>query len=193
MTGGVNFREHFYYDESVPSCLRYVNEIRTGNNHCILKYSAGSPAGSLDIKYYRVTIARKRYKAHRVVWELHNGSVEKGMTIDHINGNPIDNRIENLRCVTLPENARNLNMSLRNKSGVTGVSLSISKNGNRHWKAPCNITSKKISFKSFSVMKYGEDGAFQLACEYREKMIVQLNEQGAGYTEDHGTRRINGN
>ena len=44
---------------------------------------------------------------HRVVWELHNGEIPKGMVIDHINIDHTDNRIENLRCVTYRENGLN--------------------------------------------------------------------------------------
>jgi hypothetical protein len=39
----------------------------------------------------------------------------------------------------------------------------------------------------FSISKLGNDEAFRQACEYRAKMIAELNEQGANYTERHGT------
>ena len=41
---------------------------------------------------------------HRVVWEEHHGKIPDGMQIDHINNNPIDNRIENLQLVTKKQN-----------------------------------------------------------------------------------------
>lgn len=58
--------------------------------------------------------------AHRVVWALHFGSWPAEW-IDHINGDPGDNRLCNLRTVTPEANARNARRSRRNKSGVTGV------------------------------------------------------------------------
>lgn len=46
------------------------------------------------------------YGAHRVVWFLHHGAWPFP-EIDHINRDPSDNRIENLRCATRSDNMRN--------------------------------------------------------------------------------------
>ena len=43
---------------------------------------------------------------NRIVWTQHNGPIPKGMIIDHINGNPSDNRIENLQCITQKQNCQ---------------------------------------------------------------------------------------
>ena len=40
---------------------------------------------------------------HRDVWEYHNGSIPKGYSVHHINGDPGDNRIENLECMPTGE------------------------------------------------------------------------------------------
>ena len=44
---------------------------------------------------------------HRMVWAWHYGEVPIGYEIDHINTNPFDNRIENLRLTTRAENFAN--------------------------------------------------------------------------------------
>lgn len=58
--------------------------------------------------------------AHRVAWAIHFGIWPEGW-LDHINGDPGDNRICNLRAIGPVGNARNASRSRRNKSGVTGV------------------------------------------------------------------------
>lgn len=61
--------------------------------------------------------------AHQLVWESVNGRVPMGLEIDHINGDPADNRLINLRLVTHSQNMQNTHkVSRKNKtSGVKGV------------------------------------------------------------------------
>ena len=44
---------------------------------------------------------------HRLVWMLHNGEIPSGMCVDHIDRNPLNNRIENLRLVSRSQNSMN--------------------------------------------------------------------------------------
>jgi hypothetical protein len=46
------------------------------------------------------------YMIHKLVWQLFGDSNEipPGCVIDHIDGNKLNNAIENLRCVSLSEN-----------------------------------------------------------------------------------------
>ena len=68
---------------------------------------ADTEAGYLNKNgYKRVGFGNSRYSYHRIIWELHNGTILEGMEIDHINFNPSDNRIENLQCITSGDNTR---------------------------------------------------------------------------------------
>jgi hypothetical protein len=58
--------------------------------------------------------------AHRVLWALHYGTWPVG-ELDHINGDPADNRIVNLREVTRKVNARNTKRMSTNTSGIAGI------------------------------------------------------------------------
>jgi len=78
---------------------------------------AGFPLSNGRLQIF--VIGYKLY-VHRVVWAIHYG-VWPSYNIDHVNGDPSDNRITNLRDVTQLENAHNRGRSKNNKSGYANV------------------------------------------------------------------------
>jgi hypothetical protein len=87
---------------------------------------AGAAAGCVQSngrKYVRINGQLKL--SHRVIWEMHKGWCPE--FLDHINGDPLDNRIENLRPATKQQNAQNKKVTRRSKTGVKGVSPSRTK------------------------------------------------------------------
>ena len=62
---------------------------------------------------------RKTLILHRVIME----NPPRGMVVDHINGDTLDNRRCNLRVTTHQENMRNILPRKRSKTGVCGVFL----------------------------------------------------------------------
>lgn len=70
--------------------------------------------------YTRIEVGGRRYRTHRIAWALYCG--EWPNTIDHLNHDRADNRIDNLRNTNVVGNQRNMKKSARNQSGVTGVS-----------------------------------------------------------------------
>lgn len=84
---------------------------------------AGHVAGTYQKgEHSKVTYRRKPYAAHRIVWVMTYGDIHPMMVIDHINGEPSDNRVENLRMVTPQVNSLNSSKAdRRSVSGVRGV------------------------------------------------------------------------
>lgn len=87
------------------------------------------------------------YRAHRIVWEMHNGPIPEGKIIDHWNQNPYDNRLENLRIADKSKNGMNRSPSTRNKSGVTCVTWDASR---QKWAAWVSINKKRRSLGRFN-------------------------------------------
>jgi hypothetical protein len=97
--------------EVTQSELKELFEYEDGN--LIWKESrgcvkAGTVAGTLHAKgYTQIRINGKIYRAHRLIWLYHKGSVDVALQIDHINRKRSDNRIDNLRLTSQNENQWN--------------------------------------------------------------------------------------
>lgn len=110
----------FEYD-AAEGCLRWKAKISA-------KVSIGAKAGSIRSDGYQcISYYGHRTYAHRVIWELHNGPIPIGMHVDHIDENPRNNRIENLRLLTHSANlSRKSTPQTNNSSGYRGVTRSAS-------------------------------------------------------------------
>lgn len=112
--------------------------------------------------------------AHRVAWAIYNGAWPAGV-IDHINGDPSDNRILNLRDVTQRVNTRNLSLRSDNKTGISGI-----------W------DKKPKAWGSRWQVTIGQDGGIVYTKSHKcfGKAVSDRNLQyrKRGYTADHGLR-----
>lgn len=81
----------------------------------------GDKAGSThSIGYRIVQLNGRKYKAHRIIFFMHHGYVPE--EIDHIDGDPSNNKVENLRAATHTQNMFNKKTYVNSISGVKGVS-----------------------------------------------------------------------
>lgn len=105
------------------------------------KQAIGDIAGYLhtSLGYIRVGINNKKYYAHRLIFLYHKGYLPK--TIDHVNGDRRDNRIENLRAVTASQNQHNRKLNSNSTSGYKGVSYDTRSN---KWCAYIRLEHKRI-------------------------------------------------
>lgn len=132
-----------------------------------------------------MTFKRKSRVASRVIWELFNGPIAENLVIDHMDGNPFNNKISNLACKSFKENLQNRARQCNNTTGVSGVKWILV--GSRYTYAVANYfdqTGRQIQ-KNFSVKKLGLLPAFYQACVWRKQQIKNLNSDGENYTTRH--------
>lgn len=100
---------------------------------------AGARAGCLRSDgYVVIRIKGEGYLAHRLAWFYVHGQWPDEL-IDHINGDPSDNRIVNLRAATFQQNMFNRPVMRDAQSGSKGVSRDKSVKS-RPWVARMTVT-----------------------------------------------------
>lgn len=116
----------FKYDVDSPSCLVRISKTFNGIGHVGKIGHAGyltAPKSKKMKRYWRVKLGLKGLMAHRVVWVLCNRTdLNPEVIIDHIDGDSLNNNIDNLRACTLSENNKNVQpLSNNTESGYTGI------------------------------------------------------------------------
>jgi hypothetical protein len=143
-----------YRPEFGGSCLVWKKDRR-----CV---KTGSIAGyQRPDKYWDVRVFGKIIRAHRLIWFLNFGEWPKNQ-IDHIDGNPENNKIENLREATTSQNQCNKRKQFGNKCGVKNVYLHKPLN---KWRVRIAINKKTIQCGLYDDLELAE----LVAIEAREK------------------------
>ncbi|ABM32363.1 HNH endonuclease [Paracidovorax citrulli] len=105
-----------------PQTGRFTRRTRTAQCHRIGDAADMRGHGNLA-GYLVVSLGGKKWLAHRLAW-LHVHGVWPQHEIDHINGDPSDNRIANLRDVRTVVNAQNKRQArVDSRSGLLGAAL----------------------------------------------------------------------
>lgn len=124
---------------------------------------AGSIAGRFNEGRIDVTYKKRHYKAHRIAWAIFYGNWPCG-EIDHIDGNALNNAIENLRDVSKTVNMQNRKKStMNNSSQRLGVSWHAK---DQKWRARITIDGKQKWLGNFD----SPDDAFQRYLSEKRKM-----------------------
>jgi hypothetical protein len=115
---------------------------------------SGKKAGYLINGYWGVKLVYKPHRLNRIIWWMITGNKpDKKEIIDHINGDTLDNRSENLRICSHFENSQNKGMSSNNTSGYKGVTWSKK---SKKWQASIrfNNTVKWLGYHDTPELAY---------------------------------------
>jgi len=140
----------------------------------------GSLAGFMvefphGLRYMRLKICGRSHQAHRVIWALVYGQWPTNH-IDHIDGNGLNNKIENLRDVDPAANAKNRKRYDINTSGCSGVTW---RECRKRWLARIRVNGRLIHLGYFD--------------ELEDAKVARSNaELKYGFHPNHGeSRRMN--
>lgn len=114
--------------------------------------------------YIQIGIKGKLYPAHRIAMLLSYGFYGDGLEVDHINHIRNDNRLSNLRFVTITGNRRNQSISSRNTSGVTGVYYYKAK---RKYVAQIKVDSVNIYLGLFATLEEATEVRKEAEIKYK--------------------------
>ncbi len=117
----------------------------------------------------RVKIQGKLYYHYRLIW-LYHYDFPIPEYIDHIDGNSLNDKLENLRASSNSENIINQKrLSIRNKSGLVGVFETESGT----WEAGIGLNNKRIYLGTFSSKEEAGEAYDKAALDlYKEFAVI---------------------
>lgn len=112
--------------------------------------------------YVRINVAGKFYYAHRLAWLYVTGEWPQHQ-VDHINGDPNDNRWENLRQATPRQNRGNKGVQSNSLTGVKGVTWNAKE---KRWIAYLSPNGKFKRIGSFRNLEDAKRARSEAAREF---------------------------
>lgn len=120
---------------------------------------------------------KTKFWMHREILKLK----DKSLTVDHIDGNGLNNQKSNLRICTISENSKNMSMHKDNKSGYKGVSFMKT---HKLWIAQLTVNYKRVLFSYHKTKEDAAKAYNEAAIKYHGK-FAKLN-----YVEEQEQKSI---
>jgi hypothetical protein len=145
-------KEIFNYDESG----HLVWKIRRK------RANIGATAGTIHPNgYLRTGINGKVYLNHRLIYVFHHGVLPD--MVDHIDGNKLNNKIENLRNANNVTNQQNQKLKKENTSGYKNVSFCIQ---TKKWSVKIRIDGKSRTIGRYKDIELADLVAQETRAKY---------------------------
>lgn len=128
--------------EKLKELVDYVDGMLVAKTNSKCRKVGDTLSSLTDKGYLRSSIGGKSYRVHRLVFLYHHGYMP--IQVDHIDGNRINNKIENLRDATSSQN--NQNRKATSSSGIKGV---VWHKQSKKWVASICVNRKSVHLGSF--------------------------------------------
>lgn len=136
--------------EYLHTLFEYKDGILYWKENRVANKIKGKKAGCIDGKgYLQTKINNVLHKNHRIIFMMFKGYLPK--SIDHSDGNPLNNKIENLRKATNAQNIMNAKISTNNTSGFKGVEWNKRL---KKWTVRIQIDGKRKYFGCYKDIDY---------------------------------------
>jgi len=175
----------FHYDPKTGTLYWKINQ---GNN----QIKAGTEAGTIwthpdGLQYRRIKIQGKFYPAHRIIYHMMNDySLRQDQIIDHIDGDGLNNKLDNLRPCTHQQNLQNRRVNKNNKTGHKGVYVD---KGNQKYRAQIMHNGKNIRLRNSTGRMFFD--TIEEAIKLRKAAEEALNTESNAFF--NSTRRVSKN
>lgn len=100
-------------------------------------------------RYKSVRLLGRKTLIHRIVWAIHLDAWPEG-DVDHIDGDGLNNRIENLRLATRSQNCMNRRNRSDNMTGLKGARKRKQRDGSDVWTSSISIDGAEKYLGRFS-------------------------------------------
>lgn len=125
--------------------------------------------------------AKMKILLHRFIYELKVGKIPEDKIIDHMDRNPLNNQLNNLRLATVQQNSCNIGLPKHNTSNFLGISKETQKNKCqdgihviKHWRTRIMYKGKEY-IKRFPYTDEGLQQAIQWRKEKQEELFKEFN------------------
>ncbi len=125
-----------------------------GNVYSTKRYKSSrllKPGNSKGYLYVSLLAKTRKHKSvHKLVYETFFGAVPKGHDINHIDGNPLNNRLDNLECITHRQNLQCQNKRRNSNTGESNILFDKIRN---KYKVDFKINNVYTHFGRYNTLK----------------------------------------
>ena len=156
--------------------LKKVFRIRNGNlerlnyNYQNGKWTVVENCGNHSEGYCQVWFNGTLIRYHNIIWILSTGKdIPSGLMVDHINGNRLDSRMENMRLVTNRGNSQNKEIHRAGRLAGTYYNKIYHNDKIYHyWRSQIAIDKTRIGLGCYKTEQESHE-AYKIACKYIAK------------------------